>query len=228
MPKFLIEKKQRVGNVKSFIFKPEKKFFWKAGQYLIAKIEHEKQDLRGKMRFITISSAPFEKNVMITTRIFGKKASSFKKALDNLKVGDFIEVKSPDGDLYIENFKKNYIFVAGGVGITPFRSILKQLEFENRIPKITLLYANKDNNILFKDELEQISKKFNKLKIIYFISPSRITKESLKKLKLDFKKTIFFISGPENMIYKIKMLLNSLGVKDENMKEDYFTGYKKI
>ena len=154
--------------------------------------------------------------------------TDFMLNLNNLKIGDGIEARGPDGDLYIQDFKKQYVFVAGGIGITPFWSILKQLNYEKKIPNIILLYANKDNNILFKDELEQISKKFNKLKIIYFISPSRITKESLKKLKLDFKKTIFFISGPENMIYKIKMLLNSLGVKDENMKEDYFTGYKKI
>jgi len=224
----LIKKIKRVGNIKSFIFSPEKKFIWKAGQYLIAKIEHEKQDLRGKMRFITISSAPFEKNVMITTRIFGKKASSFKKTLDDLKIGDEIEIKGPDGDLYIQDFKKQYVFVAGGVGITPFWSILKQLNYEKKIPNIFLLYANKNNNILFKEEIEQISKKFNKLKIIYFISPNKITKESLKKLKLDFKKAIFFISGPEKMIYKIKILLNELGAKDENMKEDYFTGYSKI
>src|SRR4030042_4868313 len=98
----LIKKIRRVGNIRSFIFKPEKKFVWKAGQYLIAKIEHKKQDLRGDMRFITMSSAPFEKNVMITTRIFGKKASSFKKTLNNLKIGDYIGAKGPDGDLFID------------------------------------------------------------------------------------------------------------------------------
>lgn len=228
MKLFLLDKVKRVGNIKSFIFKSEKGFTWRAGQYLIAKIEHEKEDLRGKMRFITISSAPFEKNVTITTRIFGKKASSFKKALDNLNIGEHIEIKGPDGDLYIDDFNKNYVLVAGGIGITPFRSILKQLVFENKMPKIILLYANKDNKILFKDELEQIAKKFSQFKIIYFISPNKITRQILKKLNIDFKKNIFFISGPENMIYKIKILLNELGVKDENMKEDYFTGYKKI
>lgn len=224
----LTKKLKRVGNIKSFIFKPEEKFIWRAGQYLIAKIEHEKQDLRGKMRFITISSSPFEKNVMITTRIFGKTASSFKKSLDNLKIGEQIEVKGPDGDLSIDDFKKHYIFIAGGVGITPFRSILNQLAFDNKMPKITLLYANRNNKFLFKDELVEVAKKFKNFKIIYFISPNKITKQKLKKLNIDFKKDIFFISGPEKMIYKIKELLNSLGVKDENMKEDYFTGYKKI
>lgn len=224
----LVKKLTLTGNIKSFIFKPERLFNWKAGQYLIAKIEHKNIDLRGKMRFITISSAPFEKHVMITTRIFGKKASSFKKALDNLELGEEIEIKGPDGDLFIDDLKKQYVFIAGGVGITPFRSILKQLDFENKMASIILLYANRNNKILFKDELEQIAQKFSRFKIIYFISPGKITVEKLKKLNIDFKKNIFFISGPENMIYKIKGLLNSLGVKDENIKEDYFTGYKKI
>lgn len=223
----LVKKRKDIENIKSFIFEPDENFNWKAGQYLIAKIEHEGQDLRGKMRFITISSAPFEKHVTITTRIFGKKASSFKKTLDSLNLGGFIEAKGPDGDLFIKDLKKTYVFIAGGVGITPFRSILKQLHFEKKQAKITLLYANKSKQILFKEELEEILKQ-GWLKIHYFISPNKITKNSLKSLNINLKKTIFFISGPENMIYKIKELLNSLGVNDENIKEDYFTGYKKI
>lgn len=224
----LKNKKKLIGNIKSYYFEPTEKFIWKAGQYLIAKIEHESVDLRGKMRFITISSAPFEKHILITTRFFGKKASSFKAALNNLEVDDVIEIKGPDGDLFIDNMNKDYIFIAGGLGITPFRSILKQLEFENKMPNITLLYANKNKNFLFEDEIKEILKKFNNLKLIKFVSPKKITKNNLKKLNLNLKKTMFFISGPENMIYKIKGLLNEFGVKDENIKEDYYTGYKKI
>lgn len=223
----LIEKKKEIKDIVSFIFKPEKTFKWRAGQYLIYKVEHDNKDLRGKMRFFTISSSPFEKNLVLTTRIFAKNPSSFKNALSNLKIGSEIEVKGPDGDLFIDDINKNYIFVAGGVGITPFRSIIKHLAHKNLKVKINLLYANKDSIFLFKDELEESALRL-KIKISYFIYPNKITPKDIRDLKPNLKKTIFFISGPEKMIYKIKELLNSLGVKDENIKEDYFTGYSKI
>ena len=154
-------KKQLLGNVKAYDFEFEEEFIWRAGQYMIAKIDHEPKDLRGKMRFITISSAPHEKVIRITTRFFGKKASSFKKALDSLKIGKHIEIKGPDGNIFIGDFKKNYVFIAGGIGITPFYSILKQLEFEDKMPRIKLLYANKDKKFLFDAFLNDISEKFD-------------------------------------------------------------------
>lgn len=226
MKLILIEKRKEQKEIISFIFKTNDFLKWRAGQYLIVKIDH-KADLRGKMRFMSLSSAPFEKNPVITTKIF-TNPSSFKKELNSLKIGDQIEAKGPDGDLFIESFKKTYVFIAGGLGVTPFRSILKQLDFEKKKVNITLLYANKNKDFLFDNELKEITKRNTKLKIKYFISPNKINKKSVEQLGLDFKKTMFFISGPENMIYKIQHLLKTLGVKDENMRQDYYTGYLKI
>lgn len=226
MKLILIEKRKEQKEIISFIFKTNDFLKWRAGQYLIVKIDH-KSDLRGKMRFISISSAPFEKNPVITTKIF-KKPSSFKKELNSLKIGGFIEAKGPDGDLYIDDFTKHYVFIAGGLGITPFKSILKQLDFEKKKVNITLLYANKNKDFLFDNELKEITKRNTKLKIKYFISPNKINKKSVEQLNVDFKKTMFFISGPENMIYKIQDILKDLGVKEDQMRQDYYTGYKKI
>lgn len=223
----LIDKKDETENIKTFVFKPQEKLIWKAGQYGVYKLPHEDPDLRGKMRFITIASSPYEKNVFITTRI-EKKASSFKKALDNLKIGGEIELRRPDGDMYIEKERSTYVFTAGGIGITPFWSILKQLSFEKKKIKIILLYANSNKNFLFKKDFEKFAKENDKFKIFYFISPERITKNSYIGLDLNLKNTIFFTSGPENMIYQIENMLESIGVLRNNMREDYFTGYKKI
>lgn len=222
----LIVKKKQAQNVISFIFKPEKPIAWKAGQYLIYSLKHE-SDLRGKMRFMTISSAPFEKNIVVTTRI-EKKPSSFKNALNNLKIGQTLETKGPDGDLYIKNPKKTHVFVAGGIGITPFWSILKDLNHKNLPFNIMLLYANKNSNFLFKKAIENFQKKHSEFKIYYLISPQKITKETFLKLDLDFKKTLFFVSGPEKMIDNIEGLVESLGAKSENIRKDYFTGYSSI
>ncbi len=224
----LISKKKQTRNITSFIFKPARPFSWKAGQYLIAQVDHEKQDLRGKMRFFTISSAPFEKNLVITTKVLNKRASSFKSTLNNLNVGDYIEGKGPDGDVFIEDSTKNHIFIAGGLGITPFRSILKQLDFENVYPNITLLYANKNKSFLYLKDILESSKRNPNFNIKYFISPKKITKNSFLKTTKDFKNTYFFISGPEKMIDQIEDIVLKLGANPEKIKKDYYAGYLKI
>lgn len=223
----LIEKINEIKNIKTFVFKPLEKLNWKAGQYGVYKLPHESPDLRGKMRFITIASAPFEKKVHIVTRI-EKKPSSFKKTLDELRIGDEIELRRPDGDMYIEGEKKTYVFTAGGIGITPFWSILKQLNFEKKKLKIILLYANKNKDFLFKKNFEEFANNNKNLKILYFISPEKIDKKTYLNLKVNLRQSFFFTSGPENMIYEIEDLLESIGVPRKNMREDYFTGYKKI
>jgi ferredoxin-NADP reductase len=219
----LIEKRIETKEVKTFVFKPEEKFGWIAGQYLIYSLPHQNQDLRGKMRFFTISQSPFENNPSITTKII-KKSSSFKKALDNLKIGQSMEAKGPDGDFVVENLNRKYIFIAGEMGITPFRSILKELKFENKNLDIILLYSTKDKDILFKNTFDNL--KLNNLKIEYFIG-KRIYKNAIEKIA-DFKKRIFYVSGPDAMVEEMEKLLLELGVKKENIKSDYFSGYKDI
>lgn len=220
----LIDKKTIVANIKSFVFKPEKKINWICGQYFIYFLPHKNEDLRGIMRFFTISSSPFEKHITITTKI-SKNSSSFKKALDNLKIGEEIQAKGPDGDFVIENLYKNYVFIAGGIGITPFISIIRELNFEKRSAKIVLLYSNKTKGFAFKKELDEISRNNKKLEIRYFVSPKKIVKKVLKDFTKN-KKTVFYISGPDQMVDNISNILEDLEVKDENIRKDYFSGYK--
>lgn len=223
----LLSKRGETDGIKTFVFEPETPILWKAGQYLIYSLPHKNEDLRGKMRFFTISSAPFEKKPSITTRI-SKKPSSFKKALDNLKIGDTIFAKGPDGDFIVDNVKNKHIFIAGGIGITPFISIIKQLNNDNNLINATLLYANKNQDIPFKNELEKIANAHSEFKIRYFINPERIDDNSLKNLIKNFKKPVFYVSGPDPMVEQTEKTLESLGVKKEHLRQDYFSGYDRI
>lgn len=125
-------------DVKSFIFKPSKPLIWKAGQYLHYMLHHEPTDDRGSDRWFTIASAPFEHHVMITTRLAKTKGSTFKKNLKDLKVGEAIEVSDVDGDFIVTKKNKDYVFIAGGIGITPFRSILKEMQHAGIRLRVTL------------------------------------------------------------------------------------------
>jgi ferredoxin-NADP reductase len=220
----LIEKKEIADQIFSFIFKADIKLKWKAGQYLIYSLEHKNKDLRGKMRFFTISASPFENYPTITTKI-AKTSSSFKKTLSNLKIGDEILAKGPDGDFVIKNANKKYIFIAGGIGITPFISIIRQLNFGKNKINVTLLYCGKNDDLPFRNELEKISKNHKEFRIKYFIN-KRVDKNALQKF-VNIQ-NIFYVSGPDPMVEAMQKLLIELGISKENIKEDYFSGYKNI
>lgn len=219
----MIEKRKETEGIITFIFKPEKKLKWEAGQYLIYNINHKTPDSRGKMRFFTISSAPFQKNPSITTRVSKSRGSSFKKALTGLKIGSVIEAKGPDGDFIVKDLNKKYIFIAKGVGITPFISIIRQLDYEKNKINALLLYINKTYDIAFKKELEQIIKNHPEFKIKYLKNLEDI---KIYILKNNFSKYYFYVSGASIMVIKTEEFLDKLGVKKNKQKFDYFLGYK--
>ena len=222
----LIEKRKETKDIITFVFEPEKSIKWTAGQYLIYSLPHENPDTRGKMRFFTISSAPFEKNPSITTKISKSEGSSFKKALTTLKIGSIINAKGPDGDFIIDDLNKKYVFIAKGVGITPFISILKQLIYEKRKINALLLYINKTKDIAFKKDLKEIAKEQSEFKLKHFKNLENTEEYILENLKRELSKYYFYVSGASIMVAKTEAFLNNLGVKKDKQKFDYFSGYK--
>lgn len=223
--KFITKKKEE-GDATSYIFEPTEELNWTAGQFFIYFIPHENPDIKGMQRFFTISSAPFERHVMLTTRIFTEQRSSFKQTLELLKPGDLVEVKGPDGDFVLTEPNKQYIFIAGGIGITPFRSILKQLDYEGKDFTVELLYANKTPEFVFKEELEELQTRHLNFRINYVISPQHIDQNYVEQNVQNFKEKTFYVSGPEPMVENLYDMLKEMGIKDENLKTDYFPGYE--
>lgn len=225
----LISKKQETPDAVSFFFKPSPSILWTPGQFLIYTLDHKDSDVRGKMRFFSISSAPFENHIAITTKIDDKAPSSFKKALNKMSIGEKIQAKGPDGNFILKDGPAEYVFIAGGIGITPFRAIIKHLNNNNNPINITLLYSNKNEDILFKKELEQIAKTHPELKIHYLINPARIDKNTIKKFIPDLKKPLYYyVSGPNAMVEDLLTTLKNLGIEEKKVKLDYFHGYETI
>lgn len=227
-----IKKLKEESDAETFVFEPHAPLNWKAGQFLFYTFPHPSVDERGVTRYFTISSAPFEKNIHITTRISDER-SSFKEALNNLKRGDQIEAADPDGDFTMEDSLgpgKNHIFISGGIGITPYFSILKDLNHKNLPINITLMYANSDENFVFKKELEALSQKHPNFKIKYFVSPKHIETSDIKQTidETSDNPTIWF-SGPEKMTEAFeKILKEDLKIPENRTKFDYFPGYDII
>lgn len=221
------EKLEKPGNVTRFVFTPETSLIWKPGQFIHYMLPHENADDRGDERWFTISSAPFEKDVWITTRIASDHGSSFKHKLLSLKPGDTVETDEPDGNFVIEDLNRHYIFVAGGIGITPFRSILNQLHHDGKEIRVELLYANRDETTIpFKDELEAISREHEGFNITYFIGDNRIDETVLRSAADKLDNPIYYVSGPEPMVESFKATLENMGIDDQHAKFDYFPGYE--
>lgn len=220
----LSRKKEEVPGVTSFILEPEEPFTWRAGQYLHYTLPHESADSRKIERYFTISSAPFEKNIRITTRL-SEEGSSFKKTLFDLPIGSEIDVGYPDGHFVVDDPDKEMVFIAGGIGVTPYRSILLDLDHRELPINVTLLYANRDENFVYKSDLEELAERHEQLKIHYFVSPQKIDEDAIRKLVPDLGKPIMYISGPEPMVQAFEKMLAQMGVPDDHIKRDYFPGY---
>lgn len=220
----LISKKPETPGVISFVFEPEAGFAWQAGQFLHYKLPHEGQDERKDERYFTISAAPFEKNAMITTRI-SEKGSSFKNALVGLPIGGTVEAEGPMGEFTVDDPSGEFIFIAGGIGITPYRAILLDLDKKGVEINGKLLYANRDSNFIFKEELEALAAKHKNFTIRYFVDPERIDESTIKTEAPDLTRPVFYVSGPEPMVEAFEKMLLGMGVEDSRLKRDYFPGY---
>jgi len=209
--------KQEASDIFSFIFVPERPLRWKAGQYLHYILNHPKPDDRGMERYFSIASAPYEKQVMLTTR-FAPKGSSFKKALKKLKPGDVIEVCDKGGDFVLDHRRKMFVFIAGGIGITPFRAILLDMDRNKKPLNVQLLYANRNDDFPYRKELEALKKRHPEFRIDYVVNPDRIDEKTIPKLVPDMDKPVFYVSGPEPMVESLDKILKKLGVPKNESK----------
>lgn len=221
----LIEKIEETPNVWTFKFQKPQEFKFQPGQYIVYKIENEAPDGRGKRRYFTISSAPFEKSINITTK-FSKQSSTFKKSLFSLEIGDEIEANEPAGDFLFDQKYEHHIFVAGGIGITPFISMLRNFKETHKNPNLTLMYTSRDENILFEDELKLYQNTLSNFELEYFNLESPLSVEAVYSKFHNKENCAIYLSGPEPMVANFLEELESMGINRDNIKRDYFPGYE--
>lgn len=224
----LVKKFEDVPNVITFLFEADAPVTWKAGQFMRYILPDLAPDDRRTYRFFSISSAPHEKLIRITTRFVPDDGSTFKKDLKKLEIGSTLEATGPGGDFIVDDPDKKYVFIAGGIGITPFRAILVDLHARNKPINVTLLYANRTPDFIFKKELDEIAKAHPEFKIHYFVDPERIDEHAINSLIVNRKSLIFYVSGPEPMVEAFEKMLYGMGIPEDKVKRDYFPGYTSI
>jgi len=223
--------KQENYNIRTFWFKPEKPLNYTAGQFIEMYLPHDKPDDRGIKRWFTLSSSPSEALISITTKFAGEKASSFKKTLFGLKAGAKIKIVEPMGDFVLpKSTDIPMVFVAGGIGVTPFRSMIKWLVDNQQSRDIqVLLAANQPKDLVFEDLFKGYTKKL--IKIVaepdsaWRGQTGRLTADTILELTGPATNKRIYVSGPEPMVEALEKDLREHKVAKSQLVLDFFPGY---
>lgn len=217
---------QLSGTTSSFVFSLPKKVTYKAGQYMEWTLPHSKQDMRGMRRFFTLASSPTEDTIELGVKKY-TPSSSFKNALFNMKPGDTIWAGQLTGDFVLpEDKTKKLVFVAGGIGITPFRSMVKYLMDTNEKRDIVLLQVcSGSDEFVYEKLLTEATKVGVKTVHIDTKAEGHMTEDKIKTIIPDYKEREYFVSGANAMVHSFKDTLGHLGISQKNIVTDYFPGF---
>ena len=220
----------RTSDVTSYRFPKQKGLDYKAGQFLFVTIKQKDKELT---KPFSLSSSPTEpEHIEFTKKLTDHE---FSLALKACRVGDWARIDAPYGQLTFEGEYPRIALLSGGIGITPFMSIIKNAADKHLESKITLFYGcRSEKDIVFKEELEELAKNSNNLKLVFVITePSPqwrgntgiITAELVKKELPDYKENVFYTCGPPGMVTAMEKLVENIGVPKEKIKKELFAGY---
>jgi ferredoxin-NADP reductase len=192
------------------------------------------EDDKGLRRHITVVTSPNEKGVLgFATRM---RDSAFKRTLRDLPVGSEVEVEPPKGRFELpEDPSRPLVFVAGGIGITVFRSMLRYIREEQLPYRMTLIYSNRDRaSTAFLDELRELEQALPDFRLILTMTQDPRWEEETRKVDAafvqdylgdDLDQYTFMVAGPPAMAEGVQGALAEAGVRDENVIVERYSGY---
>lgn len=221
----------------AFQFEKPEGWAFKAGQFVdITLIDPPETDAEGNTRGFSIASAPEEDFLMLATRM---RDTACKRSLKALPLGTKVKIEGPFGNLVLHNnAKRPAVMLAGGIGITPFRSILVQAARKKLPHRIFLLFSNRrPEDAPFLDELLELQKENPNFKMIPTMTQMQQSKQKwsgetgyirtdfIKKHLAGVENAIYYIAGPAAMVNGLHAALNSSGVDDDDIRIEEFAGY---
>lgn len=224
------------GTVAFHVKKPDR-FEFTAGQAVYMTLTNSTEsDAEGRVRIFSIGSPPQDPELVITTRF---RDTSFKRGLMGLPLGTAIEIEGPYGDLSLhEDSARPAVFLAGGIGVTPFRSMILDATKRELPHRLFLFYSNRrPEEAAFLGELTEIEKQNPRFKLIATMTEThgastdcpmergRITREMIEKHVGDVATPFYYVAGPPAMVSAMETLLRSAGVKGRDVRAEVFSGY---
>lgn len=209
--------------VVELILSPADALDYVAGQFVEVTVDHDNPDNRGIRRWFTLSSAPHESTISITTRLT-EQPSSFKTALLNLHAGQSIEISQAMGDFVLPRQRATPIlFIAAGIGITPVRSIIKSHLHEQSNRTINVIYIERSQKPAYLQELQQSATNVQAT----HIQPNELTAymEQISASSTQDPTLQIYISGPEKFVESLQLSLKDT-IKPHRIVTDFFHGYE--
>ncbi|MDR1993815.1 MAG: FAD-dependent oxidoreductase [Nitrososphaerota archaeon] len=216
-------------DVARFRFIRPKGLDYKPGQFFFVNLYHQGNNLRKPFSF---SSSPTEPDYIEFTKKLSD--SKYSATLRATKPGDWVQIDAPYGKFTFEGEYPKIALLAGGIGITPFRSMIKYAIDKSLNSHIILFYSCRTvNDIMFKNEWEA-NQKNKHLKVVLIINEATpnwsgktgvIDVDLIKQELPDYKEHIFFACGPPGMVKSMQLLIEKLGLSKEQLKLEHFTGY---
>ena len=208
---------------------------FRPGQYFWVELLHSPhEDEKGLRRHFSVVTSPTERGVLgVCTRL---RDTAFKKTLAELKVGDEAEVEPPKGDYALpEDTSPHYVFIAGGIGITVFRSMLRYIADTGGPYRVTLVYSNRDRaGTAFLDELQELEKTIPGFRLVLTMTEddgwegeSRFVGPELLRDHLggELGEHTYLVAGPPAMVEAVVGQLAEAGVPEDQVLPDRFSGY---
>lgn len=241
MPKYTIrlkEKREVADGTMAFYFDRPAGFAFKSGQnadYTLLNVPREQLDSEGATRTFSFANAPSEEGILIATRM---RATAFKDILKELPLETEVQIDGPYGNMVLHsNAARPAVMLAGGIGITPFRSMAVEAT-EQKLPhKIFLFYSNRaPKDAAFLEELEKLETINPNFKLIATMTDAPdwdgekgyIKKEMIEKYVsplFPILSSVFYLAGPPEMVSAMHGMLNGFGVSDDDIRMEEFAGY---
>lgn len=221
----------------SFYFEKPRNFEFRAGQFFnLTLLDTAKTDLQGSTRSLSIASAPHEQDLMVAIR---NRNTAFKRAIHGLPIGSPVLFQGPFGNFTLHrDTSRPAVFLAGGIGITPFRSMLWQATTIRSPRYFFLFYANRrPEEAAFLEELrdfEQLNPRYTLITTITDLSEGTpdwrgergyFTAEILKKWLPNLRIPVFYLAGPAGGVTSMRLMLDAAGVSDDDIRTEEFPGY---
>ena len=230
----LIKKETVAEGTMAFHFANPEGFEFRAGQFAdFTLIDPPQTDEEGNIRGFSLLQAPFEPDVVIATRM---RETAFKRVLKDLPMGAEVKFDGAYGDFTLHKTESTpAVFIIGGIGVTPVRSMIAQASHDKTSHKITLLHASHTAAQLpLRADFERLARDNPNFTYIMTVESApndwqgehgRVNEEIMKKYVADLTKPIYYLSGPEGMVKGMRKLLIDLKINEDNIRTEEFSGY---
>jgi ferredoxin-NADP reductase len=240
MPEYtpeLIKTNEVAEGTLAFALKKPAGFNFKAGQSIdLTLLNPAETDAEGNTRTFSIASAPEEDELLLATRL---RDTAFKRILRNMQPGTKLKLDGPMGSFNLhKNASKPAVFLAGGIGITPFLSMIREAARQKDPHQIYLFYSNRrPEDAAFMDELDAAQKRNPNFHLVATMAEMDKSKKSwngergfidaamLQRHLAQLNGPIYYVAGPPAMVAAMNEMLVKAGVDEDDVRAEDFAGY---